>query len=594
MKKTKQFFNPKRLSRLLIATYIVAIIIGLRLIDIQFISHRKYTEAAEQNRTQIIYQTAPRGRILTEDGKVLAGNQAAFSLYYIPAAEPTAQEYLNTLSGDIAKYLDAPQAEILAKLKSAIKSGKATMLAGNISPKKIFSFAELQVYYSGLYVVEETKRYYPNGAFLAHLLGYMGTMDNAFWRKKGNTLDYRLNSKIGKSGIEKHFEKELKGRDGGLILEVDYMGRVKQKISDAKWRAGADIFTTINYDVQKAAEDGIKKSLTGRGAVVALNPRNGAVLAMVSSPDFDPNIFSPYSDYALALPKKIPEYNLAIQGLYPPASTFKVITALAAYETGRLNPREETTCNGKIYMNGREFKCWHRHGEHIDFMEGMAQSCDVYFYELGIKAGASHIEKMQRLFRFGRQTGIDLPGEKSGNIYGPSKRARNKTYWFGGDTLNLSIGQGELLLTPIQMANFAATLANKGKIWRPYYIDHITDYAGKNIFTEQPKLVAEVKLKPGAFELVNAALKGVVDNATGRGAKVNGIDVYGKTGTAQNPHGDDHGWFMAFAARPGQEPDLALAVFVEFGKGGAGAAAPIAREIIKAYYGLNKGKKNGN
>ena len=566
--------------------YLAGAVIALRLIDIQVISHKKYTQAAEQNRTQTLFQTAPRGRILTFDGALLAGNAPAFSLYYLPSAEKPTDEYLATLSGDIAKYISVPGQDILNTLNRAVKTGKATPLAQNISPQKIFSMAELQIYYSGLYLLEETKRFYPNNAFAAHLLGYMGDMDNSSWKNRNTDLDYRLNSKIGKSGIEQHYERELKGRDGGLRLEVDYVGRVKKKIRDNQWRAGADIYTTLNYNVQKAAEEGIKNSITGRGAVVALDPKTGAVLAMVSAPDFDPNIFVPYSDQDTGQEKmKIPEYNLAIKGTYPPASTFKVITAIAAAQTGRLNVEEEVDCKGKIYMNGREFKCWHKHGI-VNFMSGMAQSCDVYFYMLGLKVGASHIERIERLFRFGRQTGIDLPGEKSGNIYGPTKRARNKTYWFGGDTLNLSIGQGELLITPIQMAVFASTLANKGTIWRPYYIDRIVKDNGKEIFKAKADVISKITLKPGVFDLMHKALKGVVDNATGRAAKVQGIDVYGKTGTAQNPHGDDHGWFMAFTAREGQEPDFALAVFVEFGKGGASAAAPIAKKIIKAYYGI--------
>lgn len=589
--KTKPFFSLSRLKHLLILAYLAAAVIAIRLIDIQFISHGRYTQAAEQNRTQILYRTAPRGRILASGGELLAGSRPAFSLYYLPAFEQNSQDYLESLSSDIAKYLGEDKEKLLKLLKKADKSGKAIALAQNISPKTAFSFAELQSYYSGLYLLEESKRYYPSGAFLAHLLGYMGTMDDKFWSLRDDSLDYRLNSKIGKSGIEKRYESDLKGRDGGLLLEVDYMGRVKKKIKDNYGRAGADVYTTINYEVQKAAEEGIKNSITGRGAVVALDPRNGAVLAMVSAPDFDPNIFVPFSDEERTILKRsIPEYNLAIQGLYPPASTFKSITAIAGLETGRLNVEEETTCDGKVYMNGREFKCWKKHGPHIDFWEGMAQSCDVYFYELGSKVGASHIERIQRLFRFGRQTGIDLPGEKSGNIYGPSKRARNKTYWFGGDTLNLSIGQGELLLTPIQMAVFAATLANKGNIWRPYYVDKVVSADGEVLFKTEPDLLSRVELKQGVFDIISKALKGVVDNATGRAAKVEGIEVHGKTGTAQNPHGDDHGWFMAFSNRPGEDPDLAVAVFVEFGKGGAGAAAPIAREIIKTYYGA--GLKN--
>lgn len=585
--KRKEFFNIKRLRFLQYITYFAVALIAFRLLDIQLLSHEEYALAAEQNRTQILYQTAPRGSIFAADGKILAGNVPAFSLYYLPGSQKVSSSYLESLSADVASFLNTDFKNILKQLNKANKSGKAVLLAQNISPKRAFAFSELQVYYSGLYLLEETKRDYPYGSFAAHLLGYMGTMDNKFWNLKDDNADYRLNSKIGKSGIEKHYESLLKGKDGGLYLEVDYIGRVKKKLKDNKWSKGADIWTTLNYDVQKAAENGIKKSITGRGAAVVLDAKTGAVLAMVSAPDFDPNIFIAYGDEEIsAEAKNIPEYNLALQGMYPPASTFKTITAIAALENERLDLHDHTTCKGKIFMNNREFKCWKTHGPNIDLMEGMAQSCDVYFYELALKTGAASIEKIQRLFRFGQKTGIDLPGEKSGNIYGPSKRARNRTYWFAGDTLNLSIGQGELLLTPLQMAVYAAALASKGNIYRPYYIQKIISPQGQVLKENKTEILARAELKEGHYEIIHQALKGVVDRATGRAAHVEGIDVYGKTGTAQNPHGDDHGWFLAFAGLPGQEPDIALSVFVEFGKGGSSAAAPIARDIIKAYYGV--------
>ena len=481
--------------------------------------------------------------------------------------------------------------EILSILKKSLKNGKAALLADTLAPNNVFALAELQNFYPGLYLLEETKRYYPFGAFAAHLLGYIGTMEKSTWKELSGELDYRLNSKIGKSGIEKRYEKELKGRDGGLFLEVNNKGRVTQIMKDNRWRKGADVYTTLLAPVQKATEDAIRNSLTGRGAAVVLDVKSGAVLAMASLPDFDPNIFTPYSTSKTSESKiRIPEYNLAIQGLFPPASTFKTITALAAYENDRLDVKHEDNCTGHIYLNGREFKCWKAHGPHIDFMTGMAQSCDTYFYNLGLKTGSYNIEKMQRKFRFGRKTGIDLPGEKSGNIYGPTKRAALKTYWFGGDTLNLSIGQGELLLTPIQMAVYAAALASKGKIWKPYYIQKIVSPAGKILEEGNRELIEIGRVKDGAFELIHKALKNVVDNATGRGAKIKDIAVYGKTGTAQNPHGDDHGWFLAFAGEENAEPEIAVSVLIQFGKGGGAQAAPAARKIIKAYFDLKHSK----
>ena len=596
--KIKNNFNTNRLMFMLLLALLCGVLILYKLIFIQFISHKKYTSQAEQNRTEILYQTAPRGRILASGGEVLASNQAAFALYYLPPFEAPKDEVLEEMAAEISKNIYKPQKDILQILKRSLRNGKAALLANNLAPKNVFALAELQNFYSGLYLLEETKRYYPNGAFAAHLLGYIGTMEKSAWKEFSGELDYRLNSKIGKSGIEKRYEKELKGRDGGLFLEVNYRGRVTQIIKDNRWRKGADVYTTLLAPVQQAAQDAIKNSLTGKGAAVVLDVRTGAVLAMVSLPDFDPNIFSPYSTGKNDESKiKIPEYNLAIQGQFPPASTFKTITALAAYETDNLDVHHEENCTGHVYLNNREFKCWKTHGAHIDFMGGMAQSCDTYFYNLGLKTGSYNIEKMQRKFRFGRKTGIDLPGEKSGNIYGPTKRANLKTYWFGGDTLNLAIGQGELLLTPIQMAVYAAALASKGKIWKPYYLEKIVSPSGKVLEEGKSELIAQVKLKNGAFELIHKALKNVVDNATGRGAKLKDIAVYGKTGTAQNPHGDDHGWFLAFAGEEGAEPEIAVSVLIQFGKGGGAQAAPAARKIIKAYFDLKhsqSGTENTN
>jgi len=589
--KTKLNFNTHRLIFMFILALLGGLLIAYKLIFIQFISHQKYTSQAEQNRTQILYQTAPRGQILASGGEVLASNQAAFSLYYLPPFEMPDEKTLMEMTEAISKNTLKPQKEISQILRKSLKNGKAVLLADNLAPKNVFALAELQNFYPGLYLLEETKRYYPFGASAAHLLGYIGTMEKSAWKKLSGELDYRLNSKIGKSGIEKRYEKELKGRDGGLFLEVNYKGRVTQIMKDNRWRKGADVYTTLLAPVQQAAEDAIRNSLTGKGAAVVLDVRTGAVLAMASLPDWDPNIFTPYNEGKNNESKiRIPEYNLAIQGLFPPASTFKTVTVLAAYENGDLDLKHEENCTGHIYLNGREFKCWKNHGPHIDFIKGMEQSCDTYFYNLGLKTGSYNIEKMQRKFHFGRKTGIDLPGEKSGNIYGPTKRANLKTYWFGGDTLNLSIGQGELLLTPIQMAVYAAALASKGKIWRPYYIKKIVSPSGKILEEGKSELVDEVKLKDGAFELIHKALKSVVDNATGRAAKIKDIAVYGKTGTAQNPHGDDHGWFLAFAGEENAEPEIAVSVLIQFGKGGGAQAAPAARKIIKAYFDLKHSK----
>ncbi|MBE6420797.1 MAG: penicillin-binding protein 2 [Elusimicrobium sp.] len=589
MAVTKIFFNM-RLKVMMALACMVCAVIALRLIDIQVLRHQTYLQMAERNRTQVIYQTAPRGRVFTADGVAVASNEPSFSFYYLAAGNKD-PEYLSRLAHDFAPHLKMTSEEVLEKLEKGVKSGKATVLAENLSTKSTVALQELQLYYPGVYLVEETKRNYPYGGFASHLIGYLGSMDDREWRKRDLKMGYRLNSKLGKNGIEKKFEKELKGRDGGVYLEVDYRGRVKSIIEDKKWAAGSDVYLTLNFDVQKAAEEGLKNSLTGRGAAVALDPRTGAVLALASAPSYDPNIFVPYSDEEFPKKsKKISEYNLAIQGIYPPASTFKVITAAAALEGGHIQVERKINCLGHYDSGPRVFKCWGTHGP-VNFFEGMSNSCDVYFYTIASQIGAASIEKIQRKFMFGRQTGIDLPGEKAGNMYGPTRRARNKTYWFVGDTLNLSIGQGELLVTPLKLAQFAAAIASRGNVYKPYYVEKIvSNQTGKEEKLGKTEILQKAELKPETYDLIFEALKYTVDKGTAARVKLKGKDVYGKTGTAQNPHGADHGWFMAFAAEPGQEPSIALAVFVEFGEGGSSAAGPIARKMLEAYFGMNKPK----
>lgn len=587
MAVTKILFNG-RLKVMMILAAIAGSMIALRLIDIQVLRHQSYLQMAERNRTQIIYQTAPRGRVFSSDGIAIASNAPSFSLYYLGAGN-NENSYLERIAEDVAPHLKVTPQDLLQKLQAAARSGKATALAENLSTKSTVALQELQLYYPGIYLIEETKRTYPYGGLASHLLGYLGSMDEREWRNREVRLGYRLNSKLGKNGIEKKYEKQLKGTDGGVYLEVDYRGRVKSIIEDKKWAAGSDVYLTLNFNLQRAAEEGLKNSKTGRGAAVALDPRTGAVLAMASAPAYDPNIFVPYADEENPkISKKINEYNLAIQGIYPPASTFKIITAAAALEEGNLDVNHSINCPGHYDSGPRVFKCWGTHHK-VDFFDGMSNSCDVYFYTVASQIGSAAIERIQRKFMFGRRTGIDLSGEKAGNMYGPTRRARNKTYWFIGDTLNLSIGQGELLVTPLKMAQFAAAVASRGNVYRPYYVDKIvSNQTGKTEMVGKTEILQHADLKPSTYDLIFKALKHTVDNGTAGRAKIKGLDVYAKTGTAQNPHGADHAWFMAFAGKEGENPTIALAVFVEFGEGGSSAAGPIARSMLQAFFGLDK------
>ncbi|MEA3307776.1 MAG: penicillin-binding transpeptidase domain-containing protein, partial [Elusimicrobiota bacterium] len=428
----------------------------------------------------------------------------------------------------------------------------------------------------------EARRFYPGKEFLSHLLGYIGKLSPGEWKVLRKDKNYSMDSYIGKTGIEKRFEKDLKGEDGGVYLEVDSKGRLMQILEGKKGIRGSNIYLTIDSKVQAAAEEGLKATGSGSGAVVAIDPRNGAVLAFASLPNYDLNAFVQSAGEAKNL-KNIKEFNYATQGTFPPASTFKIIVAAAGLETGKIKVNEEIFCPGYFDSGPRIFKCWKEKGhKETDFYKGMAQSCDVYYYNLGLKTGPLNIEKFAEMFRLGIPTGIDMPHEKAGNVFGPSKRAQKKSYWFVGDTLNLSIGQGEMLVTPIQMAQVIAAVANKGKFWRPYYIDEVVNLKGYETFTSKPKRTGSIDLKESTWTHLRESLKRVVLGGTGYSARIKGADVYGKTGTAQNPHGEDHAWFVSFAQIDDQPSEIAVCVLVEYGEHGSSAAAPIAKRVMEA------------
>jgi penicillin-binding protein 2 len=270
-----------------------------------------------------------------------------------------------------------------------------------------------------------------------------------------------------------------------------------------------------------------------------------------------------------------------------------VISTIAALESGRLAPEEEFYCPGYFNAGDRIFKCWDKKGhKKMNMIKGLANSCDVYYYNLALKVGPLEIENIAKKFRFGMKTGVDLSGERDGNLFGPSIRARKKSYWFIGDTLNMAIGQGETLVTPIQMAVFISAIASKGRIYRPYYVDKIVKKNKDTIVVNKPYLLDRADLKEKTWEILYQGLKEVVESGTGQIVKMNGIEVYAKTGTAQNPHGKDHAWFICFAKKPDENPKIAIAVLIEHGEHGSSSAAPVAKAIIKAMY--NNVKENEN
>lgn len=572
------FYN-RRLFHIWVLLLVAAGIIVLRLVNIQIIHNKDYLRISERNRTQIIYQNAPRGRVLTSDGASVADNKPAYTLMYLPVNKNP--DFLESLSDHLSQKLETSTEELFEILSKASTRGRSVRLADNLSVDDMFFFSELQAFYPGIELVVENRRYYPQGPFLTHLLGYIGKLTPEQWKQKTKGWRYRLNSYIGKTGIEAGYEDLLRGTDGGIYMEIDYRGRVKNRLQQQDWQPGNNIILTIDSLAQQVAEEALSKSLTGEGAVVAINPKNGAILAMASSPTFNPNIFV---DSGLKVDQAIPEFDLSVKGQYAPASMFKIIVGAALLEEAGVEPEEKIMCKGFYETEERQFKCWQKtgHGEQ-NFYQAMANSCDVYYYHMGLRLGPTNIEKYQHLFRLGIPSGIDIANEKAGNIFGPTARAKQRGYWFIGDTLNLSIGQGELLITPIQAVQVIASIANNGDFWKPYYIDKVVDADDNTIEETKPELLSSLDLTQKTLKILKQSLKATIDNGTGRLAKSKVLEIYGKTGTAQNAHGDEHAWFAAYGNKPGEEPEIAVAALVVHGKSGS-AIGGIAKNVIEAYY----------
>ncbi len=560
--------------------------LGLRLAQLQILDSAEYRAMAERNASQMIYQAAPRGRIYDRAGIPLATNQPSFSLIFLPGKGKARQD-LEPLARELGRQLGRDPQELLETLEEAEREQSAARLAENLPTATMFQLSELKTLYPGVDLITEARRYYPFGRFASHLIGFMGKMNPREWRER-KTKGYRADSRIGKMGLESAFEEELRGRDGGIQMEVDAQGRLKRMLGQIPWEAGSNIHLTIDAAVQKAADEGLRKSVTGRGAAVAIDPRTGEILAMSSQPDFDPNaLLSTDPEEVKRTSHDLPEFNNAIAGAYPPGSTFKPIVGLAALSEGRIRANDAFFCPGYFKLGDHVFHCWDHKGHgRVSWLMGLAQSCDVYFYNVGLKTGGALIERYARAFGLGQRTNIALRGEKGGHLFGPETRRKSGKGWYDGDTLNLAIGQGELTVTPLQLAVAAAALANRGTVWRPHYTQKIAYVDGRPDFVQKPERLGQVYATDAAWDLVQKGMEVVISSGTGYPAKIPGLVVSGKTGTAQNPHGQDHAWFIAYAARPGETPSIAIAVLVENGGHGGVTAAPVAKKMILAHFGM--------
>jgi penicillin-binding protein 2 len=457
----------------------------------------------------------------------------------------------------------------------------------------------------GVMIQVESQRNYPGGVTASHLLGYVGEV-SAEQLEKPEFSDLHQGSIVGQYGIEKSFDRYVRGQAGSKRVEVDAHGHEKKAVVVEKPQAGNDLYLTIDVRLQKLAEE-----LLGReyGAIVALDPTNGDILAMASRPAFDPNVLSreltPKQWVEIVQDEGRPLNNRASQGQYPPGSTFKVPMAVAALESKTVSPFSTVTCNGGYQFGNRIFRDWKATGHGaVNLHSALVHSCDVYFYTVGQRMGIDLMAEFGKEFGLGQSTGVNLPSERTGIMPSTAwKKKVKKEPWLPGETISVAIGQGYVTVTPLQMANLIATVANDGVNYRPRLVLAVMDRITGNL-QELPAVPrGKINAKPETFRLIKEALADVVKVGTATRAKSSVVTIGGKTGTAQvaalrtGPQEAipkkfrDHAWFIAFA--PVESPKIAVAVLVEHMGHGGSAAAPLAKEVIEAYFKLNEGQSAG-
>jgi len=451
----------------------------------------------------------------------------------------------------------------------------------------------------GVFIEVTPARKYPYGSVAPHLLGYLGEIsreDISEKRYKGA----RPGDLIGKYGIEKRFENDLAGIRGQRRLEVDAGGRLVRIIDEKPPVPGKDLHLSIDLDLQQASEEAMKGYV---GALVAMDPQTGRILALVSSPGFDPDAFARGIDNeewkALNDPLSRPLQNKALQGRYAPGSTFKIVVAAAALQEGVVSKNSSFKCTGRFRLGRSVFRCWKRRGHgQVDLYKALVESCDIYFYQIGRKLGIEKIAKYATGFGLGSKTGIDLSDENEGFIATPEwKLGRYQEPWQEGETLITSIGQGYTLVTPLQMACLISAVANGGTLFSPVYLEKITGSDGRIVKSFESDPRSNLPISESNLGMIKRALVGAVNDEKGTGSrcKLPDVLVAGKTGTAQVIEQDthrqdkniqwkhrDHAWFIAYA--PAERPELAVAVLCEHSGHGGSVAAPIAREIFKTWF----------
>lgn len=573
----------RRLTVLLAVIGGMLAVLAIRLWQIQVVQGEYYLRLAEENRIRVTSITAPRGQIRDRQGRPLTLNRPAFTV----ALVPTELQHPELVIPEVARRVGMTPQEVAAKLAAIPdRPFELVRVRRDVPKEAIAALEENRMDLPGVLVQVEPVRDYLFGPLAAHLLGYLGEISDRDLQTL-HSRGYEAGDLIGKDGIERIYDGYLKGRSGQVQEEVDAQGRPLKRLATVPPTPGDIVDLGIDLDVQRAAEEALGPRI---GAVVAMDPRDGTIVALVSHPAFDPNrfatgILTTEWDRLLHDPQQ-PLLDRAIQGGYPMGSVFKIVTATAALELGLVQANSWFYCPGYYALGSRIF---HDHEEHgaLTFVEGIAKSCNVVFWTLARPVGPDNLAKFSRMFELGQTTGIDLLQESAGVIPDPAWKERVwQQQWFPGDTLNTAVGQGYVLATPIQVARLIAAVANGGTLVTPHLVTRISSPEGRLLLRLAPPPTGQIHLSARTMEVLRTGLEAVVTRGTAVSIQIPGLTVAGKTGTAENPHGKPHAWFAGYA--PIDNPRLVVVALVENVGYGAEFAVPIAQRVLQVAFGTGQ------
>lgn len=529
-----------------------------------------FRERSERNRVRVVFLQALRGNIYDRNGLCLAEDTPRFRLVFLVG------------SGDQEAVLQRIRGILKREVAFSLREcavGEIVLLE-DVSLEDVVKIEENRDVLPGVLIETYPARNYQAGEELAPVVGYVGKISAEELRVLGR-MGYRIEDRVGKSGVESFYEHLLRGEEGYRRVEVDALGRVVQVLDFRPPRFRYSLQLTLDGELQKKCYEALGKR---NGIVIVGDPTTGEILALVSKPSFDPNLLSrgvtPQEWLDLVQKKSNPLLTRPTQALYPPGSLFKILVALAALEEQAVTSRESFFCPGYLEYGDRRYPCWKRGGHgRVSFEEAIAQSCNVAFYNLGLRLGPEKIARYARMFGLGQDPHVDLPGVKTG-LFPTSewKRQALQEMWYPGDTMNLAIGQGYLLVTPLEMYLLLCAIANRGKMYDPHVLLRVLDVEGHVVREVKPSLRRTVALRPQTWDTVIRGMEKVVTRGTGFNCRGLATELAAKTGTAQNPHGKEHSWFGGFF--PSERPKFAFLVLVEHGGDGSGEAAQVARQVV--------------